>query len=176
VQFGHGPLDGLYETADGWVCIVAPKDEHVDALGRVLGIDLIGDPRFASVEDRAQHPDALSSLLMGAFATRSNAEVIEALRDARVPVAEPLPYNNVNFLRDPENRRTGRVAERPHETRGQIRELAVLVRVSDAQTKPHRLAPGLGEHTDEILREFGRSDADIAALRERHVVGGGENQ
>jgi crotonobetainyl-CoA:carnitine CoA-transferase CaiB-like acyl-CoA transferase len=147
----------------------------VEALGRVLGIDLPADARFGTVEDREQHRDALMSVLMGAFATRSTSEVVAALREAGVPAAEPLPYNNVNFLRDPENRRTGRAAELPHETRGHIRELAVFVRVSDSQTVPHRLAPGLGEHTDEILREFGRSEEDIAALREQHVVGGGES-
>jgi crotonobetainyl-CoA:carnitine CoA-transferase CaiB-like acyl-CoA transferase len=46
-----------------------------------------------------------------------------------------------------------------------VRELDVLLRVSDAARVPHRLAPALGEHTDEILAALGCSEGEIAALR-----------
>lgn len=171
VQLGHGALDRLYETADGWLCIVVGNDVEFASLVEVLALDLDGDERFATAAAREQHAGALEAMLMAAFAARTNDDVVPALQAAGVPCAVPVPHNNVAFMTDPENRRTGRVAECPHETRGRVRELAVLVRVSDALTRPHRLAPGLGEHTDEILGELGRSPEEIERLRAAHVVG-----
>ena len=82
-------------------------------------------------------------------------------------MAEPRPHNNVAFMRDPENRRTGRVAEVPHPRDGHVRELDQLVHISDAVVPPHRLAPELGEHTDDVLAGVGYDQARIAALHAR---------
>ena len=46
----------------------------------------------------------------------------------------------------------------------------MLLRVSDTESTPHRLAPGLGEHTDELLTELGCSPDEIAELRARGAV------
>ena len=59
------------------------------------------------------------------------------------------------FMNDPEQRPIGRVAEGRTTRLGNVRESHVLVRVSDAESTPHRLAPELGEHTDEILTWLG---------------------
>ena len=165
LQHGVGALDRLYETADGWICVVAPRDEHVAGLGRALGVDLAKDPRFGTADARAEHDYELAQLLSGALAELTTEAAVETLTRAGVPATAPVPRNDRTFLRDPENRRTGRVAECPHPDRGHVRELAVLVRVSDAEARPHRLAPGLGEHTDEILTMLGIGPEAIAALR-----------
>ena len=167
LQMGFGALERLYETADGWLCVVASKDFQAEALGHALGVDMTGDARFATRSAREVNDYALSSALATAFRTRSTKEWLTALEAARVPAAEPLPHNCDAFLRDPENLRTGRVAETPLPKQGQLRELAVLVRVSDAKVPPHRLAPTLGQHTDEILAWLGYNRGQIAKLRER---------
>jgi MYXO-CTERM domain-containing protein len=171
LQFGTGPLERLYETVDGWLCVVADRDAHLVGLEKSLGVQILGDDRFATATARAANADALESLLMAAFATRTTAELLSDLTAAGVPVAEPVPHNNTRFHRDPENQRSGRVAECPHPTRGKVRELALLVRVNGATTAPHRLAPDLGEHNDEILQSLGRTGDQIADLRARGVVG-----
>ena len=69
--------------------------------------------------------------------------------------------------REPPNRRVAEVAD---PERGNVREIAVLVRVSDADVPPHRLAPALGEHSDEILTWLGYKPDEIAELRESGAV------
>jgi crotonobetainyl-CoA:carnitine CoA-transferase CaiB-like acyl-CoA transferase len=66
--------------------------------------------------------------------------------------------------------RLGRVAHVRHPELGLVREFARLVRIEDAAVPPHRLAPGLGEHTAEILAQFGVGDAEIAAMRAREEI------
>ena len=64
----------------------------------------------------------------------------------------------------------GRVAEVPHPVKGNVRELHVLLRVSGTDQVPQRLAPELGEHTDEVLAELGYNSAEIARLRTEGAV------
>lgn len=53
LQMGVGPLHRLYETADGWIVVVAANDTDIAALGRVLGgVDILGDGRFATPQLR----------------------------------------------------------------------------------------------------------------------------
>jgi crotonobetainyl-CoA:carnitine CoA-transferase CaiB-like acyl-CoA transferase len=73
-------------------------------------------------------------------------------------------------MNDPHARRTGRVAEVAHPQLGNVRELDVLLRVSDTAPTPHRLAPALGEHTDQLLAELGCAPDEIAELRARGAV------
>jgi crotonobetainyl-CoA:carnitine CoA-transferase CaiB-like acyl-CoA transferase len=170
LQCGISAGERLYQTADGWICIACYSDADFEALGRVVGLDLGADACFATVESRRAHRDELVDLLSGAFASRSTAEVAGELRSAEVAVAVPAGRNSHAFMNDPENRRTGRVAEAVHPTKGNMRELAVLVRVSDTEIPSHRLAPELGQHTDEILSSVGYSRSQIEALRSRQSV------
>lgn len=170
LQYGVGPLERLYPTRDGWLCLVALRDEEIGALGRVVGLEILGDDRFANPEARRAHAYELEQLLGDAFAERTTAAWQSELHSARVPAAEPIPYNNSAFLRDPRNQRTRRAAECPHETQGHVREIGVLLRVSDSADVPHRLAPELGEHSDEILGELGYSAEQIEKLRDRGSV------
>ena len=170
LQLGVGALDRLYETADGWVCVVATRDEQIASLGRVIGVDLLGDERFATRAARQRHDYELSSLVGNVLEQRKTAEWLAELAAVDVPAAEPAPYNNVTFMTTSENVRSGRVAVCAHATQERVRELAVLVRVSDAEVAPHHLAPSLGEHTDEILSWLGYDAAEIADLRARGQI------
>jgi len=171
MQLGVSPLDRLYETADGWLCVVAGSPAEIAALGKALDVDLASDERFADVAGCEANADELGWVLGEAFAARPTAELLDALRAADVAAIVPVDHHNSrDFLRDPENLRTGRSVECPHEARGRVREVGRLIRVGDAVPAPHRLAPGLGEHNDEILAGLGFDDAAVAALREARAI------
>jgi CoA:oxalate CoA-transferase len=79
------PFD-IYEAADGPVAICAPSDGAFAALGVVLGHpDLGTDPRFADLVARLTNRDDLRALIETAVASRSRAELVDALQRAGVP-------------------------------------------------------------------------------------------
>lgn len=171
VQLGVGPLDRLYQTADGWICLVASTTAELVSIGKIIGHDFADDARFDDAAGRDLHRDELENVLTTAFGTRSSNELLDDLRSVGVSAALPVPYNNERFLSDPENLRTGRAAECPDEHRGAVREVGVLVRASKAGMAPHRLAPALGADTDQILADLGYSPDETSALRAARVVG-----
>jgi crotonobetainyl-CoA:carnitine CoA-transferase CaiB-like acyl-CoA transferase len=152
MQMGLGPFNRLYRTRDGWVCIVACADSERASLAKRLGVE-----HAADLEGQAE-------LLAAAFIARTTAEALAEARAAGVAAVEPVGRNAHGFLNDPHQRRMGRVAEVRHPELGAVRELHALVRVSDADQVPHRLAPELGEHTDAILVELGCNAEQVAAL------------
>ena len=171
LQTGVGPLDKLYETRDGWVCVVALGDAEIRRLESALGVTILDDPRFASHELRIENRYELEDLVSDVLMQRDSADWVDALRSAGVAVMIPkAENNNQGFHRDPVNQAIGRVAEVPDVDGSMVREAAVMVRVSDAKSAPHRLAPALGQHTDEVLTEHGYSQEMIAELRARGSI------
>jgi crotonobetainyl-CoA:carnitine CoA-transferase CaiB-like acyl-CoA transferase len=169
LQMGTDALDRLYPTADGWLCIAAHRDDEIRNLGGALGIDLPGTDRFATPEARKEHRYELETLVEDALAGATAAEWQEKLAAAGVPAGVPQPGLTPLF-HDPAARRRRQVAEVTHERWGTVREVDTLIRVSGTRPVPHRLAPALGEHTDEVLAELGYDADRIATLRAGAVV------
>ena len=68
-RLGPHPLDRLYRTADGWLCLCARTDAEFGRLGSVAGLEHLGaDARFAAPADRDANAAALAALLEAAFA------------------------------------------------------------------------------------------------------------
>jgi len=170
LQMGCGALERLYETADDWICLAAFSDDEIAGLANVLGIEILGCKEFASIEARRDHDYELTQLIASAVATRAAAPLAADLVRAGVAAAVPAGPSNHTFMNDPEQRRTGRVAELPHPGKGKVREVAHLVRVSDADVRPHRLAPELGADTDAILASLGYSHDAISELRQSGAI------
>lgn len=164
LQHGTGPLERLYETKDGWICI-SVQDDQLDSLSAVINIEITSDERFYSVEDRATNEYALTELIAGALRGEPSERWLKTFRAANLAAAVPSKYNATTFLRDPRNRSTGLVAQSSHPQLGIVRELTCAVRVSHVQASVHRLAPDLGEHTEEILDSLGFTTTTIARLR-----------
>ena len=74
------------------------------------------------------------------------------------------------FFDDPHHVDVGRVEHYQHAEWGEVRDVAVLLRMSGATEKPSRPAPLVGEHTDEILAMVGYDDGQISSLRDARAV------
>jgi crotonobetainyl-CoA:carnitine CoA-transferase CaiB-like acyl-CoA transferase len=161
MQFGFDPFERLYQTADGWLCVAALDGTESSALLRLHGLEGLG-------HDATE--DVLADGMAAAFAADTTSSWLTKLAAVDVPTVEPVGRNAHAFLGDPENRRTGRVAECPHPTKGNVREIDALIRISGAVRPPHRLAPELGEHTEIILLSLGFTPGEIGALLDHAAI------
>jgi crotonobetainyl-CoA:carnitine CoA-transferase CaiB-like acyl-CoA transferase len=169
---GVHPLDRLYRTADGWVCISARTDTE---FARLCGVPafaaLRDDQRFLDGDARLAHASELEAALTTVFETASTKEWEGVLDAARVACAVPAgPDRPSQFLSDPEQVRLGRVEQYGHPRWGEVSDIAVMVRMGDAQTTPGRPAPEIGQHTREVLAEFGYDVDEIESLYEQGAV------
>jgi crotonobetainyl-CoA:carnitine CoA-transferase CaiB-like acyl-CoA transferase len=167
---GLSPFDRLYETADGWLCLVVRKPNQIRGL---LAETRVGVDPSACVpwhEVAAGLAEEIIDGLSSAFASDSTVNWIKRLGELGITVIEPRVHNRAAFFRDPENRRTRRVAEYADVDRGRVRETSRLLRVSSSRIVEHKPAPKLGEHTDQVVAELGRNSDDIARLRAAGVI------
>jgi crotonobetainyl-CoA:carnitine CoA-transferase CaiB-like acyl-CoA transferase len=157
-----------FETASGRIAVAAANDGLFGALCRVLGLqELPRDERFATNPARVENRAELVPLLRDRLLERSAEEWVEALDAAGVPVGK---VRNV-----PEALEAAAAAGRPatmsveHPTAGALELVASPIWASSAPAAG-RPPPLLGEHTEAVLHELGRSNEEIAALLADGVV------
>ena len=154
---------GTFETGDGALNIAANKQEQWLALCTAIGRDeLTTDPRFATRDDRKHHRVALKDELERTLRRKPASHWDAVLRRAGVPAA---PVATVpEALDSPQVRHRGLVG-RVESAAGPLDLLGLPTHVDGDAVPPPGPPPVLGEHTDEVLREAGLTDADIEALR-----------
>ncbi|QHE87869.1 CaiB/BaiF CoA transferase family protein [Hydrogenophaga sp. BPS33] len=153
-----------YETQDGYVCVMIYTDRHWRAFLKALGRedDYERDPRYHSMTSRTEHIVELYAELAQLLRTRDTAAWLELFNAADIP-AMPL-HTPESLVRDPHLQATGFFSFTEHPSEGRIRQMAYPSTWSASQPESARPVPRLGEHSQEVLREAGYSDAQIGAL------------
>jgi len=156
-----------FETASGRIAVAAANDGLFRALCSVLGLSELGsDQRFATNASRVEHREALVPLLQERLRERSAEDWLAALDVAGVPAGKVRSV--------PDALAAAAAAGRPathwvdHPTVGPLELVASPIwGVTRADPTP---PPLLGEHTEEVLQELGRSPQAVADLVERGVA------
>ena len=163
-----GPM-GMYATRDGYMNVAAPWGRLWSALCDVIARpELASDPRFAQAADRARNRDALNEEIERALSTKTTREWVDAMNAVGIPSG---PVNDLaETFADPQVRHLGVATPVTHPVVGEIEILRNATHLEGVSSDIRRPAPEPGEHTEEILRQFGLEDAEIARLREDGVV------
>ena len=163
-----GVPTNVYKTRDGYVNI-APIPAMWGRLCKALGReDLIDHPDFATREVRRKRRAEVNALIQSITAEMDTATLTRRLEEAEVPCG-PI-YTVAEAFNDPQARHLG-LGQTVTATDG--REITLPrqpFRLSRTPSTLRTRTPEFAEHTDEVLRELGLSQAEIAALRERGVV------
>ena len=152
-----------FETQSGAIYVACTNDNFWKKLVGALDIAGIGaDPRFASNKLRVANRAELEPMLEKVFASHSREALLERLVDAGVPCAAVKKVSDM--VADPHQQARGSVLNMEYPGIGKVVTARNPLRLSDAPFQVHRLAPQLGEHTRELMRDVGYSDDDIATL------------
>lgn len=149
-----------------WIAFGFLEARHYPKLCRGLELDdLIDDPRFATPAARGENHGRLVELIDAQIITRPSSEWIERLIAADIPCTVVQDYAMI--AEDPQARANGYVHEEEHPTWGRVRTQGPVATFSRTPASVRRHAPVRpGDHSIEILREFGFEEASIAALTE----------
>jgi crotonobetainyl-CoA:carnitine CoA-transferase CaiB-like acyl-CoA transferase len=168
-QRGHAPTNGLYRTADGWIVIACYSDREWTGVRRALGI---ADqwPTFAEARNQRFDQSPVTDRIEAALRALSTASALRRLRAEDVPCTSPAPFATSEVITEPTMRARGVIVTENHYDAGEVSEVGHTVRFGNANTWNLRPAPVTGQHSIAILREIGRSDAEIAGLIEGKIV------
>ena len=142
---------GPYPTRDGHLCVVVYTDEHWRRFSAMIGVpDLVAhDPRFATLQTRTVHAEDIGAFLADHLPLKTTQEWAALFGAADIPAT---PVNTIDDLfHDPHLKAVGFWQEIEHPTEGLLRVPSVPGTWSRTQPDIRRLAPVLGEHTDEVL-------------------------
>jgi len=159
----------VFEVADGHMIVAVGNDGQFAKFCEVAGQpELARDARFARNADRVRHRAVLVPLLAACMKTRGRADWLESLEAAKVPCG---PINDLaDVFADPQVLAREMTVEMPHPLSGSVRLVASPMKFSATPVQYRRPPPLLGEHTEQILGEFGLTPAEVTALRAARAI------
>lgn len=159
-----------FRCADGHFTVGADSPRHWPVFCVLLGIpELIEHPHFATNDDRLENLNELVRLVEEQTVHHSREHWLTELERVGIPAG---PINTVpEALADPQTLARDMVQEVTSPTLGTLRALGPPVKLSATPATIRTAAPRLGEHTEEVLREVGMTEGEIARLKEQGAFG-----
>jgi crotonobetainyl-CoA:carnitine CoA-transferase CaiB-like acyl-CoA transferase len=159
---------GLFHTKDGMMNLAGGGQEMWRRIVETLGIEEAAkDPDFATDKSRAANRAKTNALLQKALLEDTSANWIERLNKAGVPSGPVYAMDQV--FADPQVQHLGIEWAVQHPALGELKLVRAPMNL-EGVAPPRRPTPERGEHTAEVLAEFGVSEAELAALREKGAV------
>jgi len=154
-----------FRTKDGWIAATVYNNKQVHRFAELTGReDIKTDPRFANVSARLEHMSEWCNLLQSILETRNTKEWLDILGAGEVPCA---PINSTqDLLSDPHLLDVEFFETMHHPQDGKLTFPKTPTKFSKTPVQSRGLPPEKGEHTHDVLREFGVREAVIAKMAE----------
>ena len=159
---------GLFKASDGPLAIAPSTEKNWVQLCGALGReDLLTDPRFDTSDKRRANRAEINEIVSGIIKTKTRDEWIGILNKAGVPSG---PVNNLaQAFSDPQVIHQEMVIE-SQQPGGPVKMPGFPLKLSETAARLGRPSPGVGQHSREIMKEIGFTDAEITGLIEGSVL------
>jgi crotonobetainyl-CoA:carnitine CoA-transferase CaiB-like acyl-CoA transferase len=158
----------VFDAADGQFVLAVGNDVQFARFCEAARCEFHRDPRFAKNVDRVRHRDALVPLLAAVLRERSVSAWVDLLEPLGVPVGAINDLAQVFDHAQVKSR--GLRFELPHPLAGNAPMVANPIRMSQTPIRYTSAPPTLGQHTRDVLREYGVGDEEFARLKTLNVV------
>jgi formyl-CoA transferase len=154
---------------DGYITIGGANQRNWERICQVLGLErLLRRKKFATDESRVQHRDELAEAIEAVTIKQPRAHWLRVLEEAGVPAGPINTYPEV--FAHPQTLARAMLQYVDHPIGGHIAQLGPAVKCSESPAIIRRPAPRFGEHTKEVLEEFGFTPDQISSLAQRGVI------
>lgn len=158
------------KSADGYFVMGATNQKLWQALCQVMERpDLLVDARFSTVSLRLANRPALIDTLEKSFVLQTSDHWVETLLSSGIPAGPILTYPQAFDSAHGVHRKMRMEIDHPVE--GKIPNIGFPVKMMGTPQMVRRHPPLLGEHTDEVLGEFGFDPKQMGRLREAGAFG-----
>ena len=159
----------VFKCADGQVVLAVGNDGQYAKMCQALGHpELATDPRYIKNADRVRNKEVLLPLIEEIFKNWKRADLVAAMDAVGVPCG---PINSIDEVFEiPQVKHRGMKMEMPHPASGTVPLVASPMKFTESKVEYRMAPPMLGADSDDILRDLGLADGEIAKLREQGVV------
>lgn len=158
----------VFGASDGHFILAVGNDNLWKSFVEAMDEDILRDEKYATNPQRVEQRETLLALLEELFANRTVKEWVEIFENAKIPVGPVNKFSDI--LEDEHIKYREMVVEKEHPTVGNLRMLGIPVKLSRTPGEINTVPPGLGEHSDSVLKDLGYSDEEITALKEAGVT------
>ncbi|MDI4233027.1 CoA transferase [Bradyrhizobium sp. Arg237L] len=153
-----------YQTSDGYICALVYSDKQWNAFFSQIGLENEADrdPRLNGISARTRNYDFVYDWFSKVMKTRSTAEWMRLFEEADIPHA-PL-HDLDSLIDDPHLAAVGLIQSIEHPSEGTLRVAGPAATWSKTPPSIRHHPPQLGEHGEDILRDAGFSEDEIARL------------
>ena len=161
---------GVFKTKDGHINIASTGDKMWRTLCRLIDEPgMVDHPDYGTGRARSKNRDAVNAAIEKHTVNKTSAEWIKLLNKAGIP-SGPI-YSIDQVFADAQVKHLGGMKFTvAHPELGRFDVLGQAVKMSRSKPRAPQATPSRGQHTDEVLKEFGFGKREIADLRRREIV------
>ena len=160
---------GAFKTRDGYINIATTGGKMWERFCRTIDADeLLENPQYKTEAARSTNRDALNAKIGSILQGRTSNEWVERLNKSGVPCGPIYAIDQV--FADPQVAHLGIAQNVGGKGKGALRLVGQPVSLSRTRSRLAARPPRRGEHTNAVLKEFGFSARDIAALHKAGAV------